>query len=165
MSFNQNKIQSGFTLIELIVVIIIIGILAAVALPKFISLGNEARTASVNALAAALKSASNTWALVCRTQEATFDCDTGDFPNILVYQGRNVGFANGYPEAGDALGTNQIDTLIDYSGFTASRPDQYNTKFSINSAPDSTNCFVNYKQAMKLPSLTAPAITTATSGC
>ncbi len=51
------KNQQGFTIIELVVVIVILGILAAVAFPKFQDLSGDARTAVVNGAAAALKSA------------------------------------------------------------------------------------------------------------
>lgn len=49
--------QKGFTLIELIVVIVILGLLAATALPRFVNLTGDARLASVNGVAGAVRSA------------------------------------------------------------------------------------------------------------
>jgi MSHA pilin protein MshA len=53
----MTKSQKGFTLIELVIVIVILGLLAALAIPKYIALQQQARIAAVNGMAGGLRGA------------------------------------------------------------------------------------------------------------
>ena len=103
------KTQKGFTLIELVMIIVILGILAAVAVPRYISLQADARAAAVNGLFGTVRSA----AAMIKATALVRGVTTG---NITTEDTTVVAVVNRYPAT--AAGGINLAVELDILSFT-----------------------------------------------
>lgn len=147
----KNKSMSGFTLIELVMVIVILGILAAFALPRFADLGTEARISALQSAHGAVKSAAS-------IVHSDFLINQN---NPTVVEGLSINITHGYPSAEIANGiggaaqvtTNDFDISATANTMTV----------QAKGAPTPANCQFTYTAASagSPPTITAPI----TTGC
>ena len=146
-NFERSR---GFTLIELVIIIIILGILAVTAAPKFIDMSTESRLATMKAFGGNLKSA----ATIFNAKAIISNAGVGY--KVLKINGMYYSFYNGYPDthnlgngSGDsvenavgALGL--VDTDIE---FNRTQQIQNGKKILIFGLKDHNWCQVYYHQA------------------
>jgi MSHA pilin protein MshA len=134
-----NK-QAGFTLIELIMVIVILGVLSAFALPRFADLGGQARLATIQGAAGSMKAAAN----IAHAQWLA----EGDSASVEVtLEGTDIVMLFGYPTDASILLASQI-AAADFDIATAG-------SVRAIGAVTAANCSVAYAEAT---SLTDPAV-------
>jgi len=105
-AINSRK-QKGFTLIELVMVIVILGILAAFALPRFADLSGEAEEASVKGAQGAVRSASS---IVRSAFLAGQGVDDGSGNISITLEGEAISITGGYAAASDIAAAAQISS-------------------------------------------------------
>jgi len=163
MNRKQSNTQRGFTLIELIIVITIVGILAAVALPHFIAAASDARAAKANAIFGSVRTAAALARARCELDLAAGLVGVGTCGNAapqVNMDGTLVTIVNRFPAA-SATGITaaaSINPTSDGLLISGTGPITY----TINGANNPATCAISYTAATVNA---APGIAVDTSGC
>lgn len=153
------KRQGGFTLIELVVVIVILGILAVTAAPRFLNLQSDAREASLQGLKGAIDGAAGIVygrAAILGNETSNTAVDVDGVSTIFGYPRATpagigaavVGLTTDWSQVSPAIGTNNIKYTFKGQTTTGWTAD--------------AGCYVNYQEAT---SSSAPTTTIVVTSC
>ena len=147
-----NK-QKGFTLIELVVVIVILGILAVTAAPKFIDLTSDAKGAVLQAVKASVNSAAD---LV--HAKALVQSEVGETGSISAAN-TTIGLVYGWPDADSIASLLELEANTPIEQVSGS-----NGTFTHKDAATEATCVTVY-DVSSVDATTRPVVTTTVSGC
>ncbi|MDN3680411.1 type II secretion system protein [Vibrio tapetis subsp. quintayensis] len=151
------KKQGGFTLIELVVVIVILGILAVTAAPKFLNLQDDARESALQGLKGAMGGAAG----IVYGKAAVSGLESVSQGKSISGAGTaNIALVHGYPKASsDGIGNAVSGLSADWS--VVSTPSN-SIVYGFKGDTDTTKCVVTYSIT---PSATAQEPTIAITSC
>lgn len=124
------KHQAGFTLIELVVVIVILGILAIAAAPKFLNMQGDARESALKGLEAAIKSTAE----MVHAKAVIAGNETASASTVTIANGKTVKTTYGYPNGSDLM------NMLDISASSAAVPGD--TDFIYDLADNAPNTMI-----------------------
>jgi len=153
-SMNVKANQEGFTLIELVVVIVILGILAVTAAPKFIDLTSDAKASTVQAVQGAMNSAAD-----MAHAKALVE---GHVNGALSIAGENIIFAETYPNNASIALLMDIDTSSSNAAFVFAVSAGAGTYTHVDAA-DATKCVATYTETTNKN--VKPSIASNTDDC
>ncbi len=155
-SLNVKANQKGFTLIELVVVIVILGILAVTAAPKFIDLTSDAKASTVQAVQGALNSAAD-----LAHAKALVEWSVNEPISIA---GQNITFKNTYPTREGIALLMDIDTSSSNASFILDNTtDAGVASYTHADAVDADKCLATYTETDNKD--VKPVITSNTDDC
>ena len=163
------KRSAGFTLIELIIVIVILGILAVTAAPKFMNMQGDARKSVLNGMSASIKTAANL--VYSKAIIAGVEKQARQVLAIQGVTGDSTDIAFGYPTAADTGILEVLDAKTSATGANAEwgrgalngNYIMWPTGVATNAATAiNAACYIQYTPAT---SATVPVYTVVPTGC